>query len=208
MAITYTTTTVANPSGAQGSYPQRLVVGHEGMIADLQAFVSRSYTNESGAVVPFGHAVIIDSAATSGLGVKLPAGAAATGVLGLAVDSNTFEANANSSYQGTGVIPGTSKTADGRIGYPDKQIVNVLSKGVVYVYTVDAVALGDAVRLYHTDHASASSNGGYKGRFGKTAVAGKTFEVTAGARWVGAAAAGGIALLEIDIPTLTVSADT
>jgi hypothetical protein len=208
MAITYTTTTVANPSGAQGSYPQRLVVGHEGMIGDLQAYVSRSYTNESAAVIPFGHAVIVDSAATSGLGAKLPAGASATGVLGIAADSYTFEANANGSYQGTGVIPGTAKTTDGRVGYPDKQVVNVLSKGVIFVYSVDAVALGDAVRLYHTDHASASTNGGYKGRFGKTAVAGKTFEVTAGARWLSAAAAGGIALLEIDIPTFTVSADT
>ena len=207
MAITYTTTTVANPAGAQGSYPLRLVAGHEGMIADLQAFVSRSYTNESAAVVPFGHAVIFDSSATSGLGVKLPAGASATNVLGLAVDSNTFEANANSSYVGNSAIPGTAVTADGRTGYPNKQIVNVLSKGVVYVFTVDAIAVGDAVRVYHTDHTSASSNGGYKGRFGKTATAGKTFNVTAGARWVGAAAAGGLALLEIDIPTFTVSAD-
>lgn len=207
MTITYTTTTVANPAGAQGSYPQRLVDGHEGMIADLQAFVSRSFTNESNGVIPFGHAVLFDSAASSGLGAKLPAGNAATGVLGLAVDSNTFEANANSSYQGTGVIPGTSKTSDGRVGYPNKQVVNVLSKGVVYVYAVDAVAIGDAVRLYHTDHASASTNGGYKGRFGKTAVAGKTFNVTAGVRWVGAAAAGGLALLEIDIPSFTVTAD-
>lgn len=208
MAITYTTTSVTNPAGAQGSYPLSLTAGHEGLIADLQAFVSRSYTNESGAVIPFGHAVIVDSAATSGLGAKLPAGALATNVLGIATDSLTFEANANSSYQGTGAIPGTSKTSDGRIGYPDKQVTNILSKGVIWVYTAHAVALGDAVRLFHTDSASASSNGGYKGRFGKTAEAGKSFEVTAGARWLSAASAGSIALLEIDIPTLTVSADT
>ena len=86
--------------------------------------------------------------------------------------------------------------------------MNVLSKGVVYVYSKDAIALGDAVRLYHTDGASAASDGSYKGRFGKTAAAGKTFEVTAGARWLSACAAGGIALLEIDIPGLAVTADT
>lgn len=204
MAITYTTTSVSNPSGAQGSYPLELTNGHEGLIADLQAYVSRSYTNESSAVIPFGHAVIIDSAATSGLGAKLPAGAAATDVLGIAVDSNVFENSAESTYTSTP----TNKTADGRVGYPDKQMVNVLSKGVIWVYTADAVALGDAVRLFHTDSATAASNGGYKGRFGKTAEAGKTFEVTAGARWLSAASAGNIALLEIDIPTLTVSADT
>ena len=73
--------------------------------------------------------------------------------------------------------------------------------------TKDAIALGDAVRLY-TDGASAASDGSYKGRFGKTAAAGKTFEVTAGARWLSACAAGGIALLEIGIPGLAVTADT
>ena len=101
-----------------------------------------------------------------------------------------------------------AKTADGRVGYPDKETVNVMSKGVAYVYSAHAIAMGDAVRLFHTNSASVSSNGGYVGRFGKTAEAGKTFEVTAGARWLSSCAAGGIALLEIDIPGLAVSADT
>jgi len=203
MAVTFTDTNVSNPAGAQGAYPLSLTNGHEGLIADLQAYVSRSYTNESSAVIPYGHAVIIDAAATSGLGAKLPAGASATDVLGIAVDSNVFE-NAASTYTATP----SNKTADGRLGYPDKQMVNVLSKGVVWVYSTDAVALGDAVRIYHTDSASAASNGGYKGRFAKDAEAGKSFLITAGARWLSAASAGSIALLEIDIPTLTVTADT
>ena len=204
MAVTFTDTNVSNPAGAQGAYPLALTNGHEGLIADLQAYVSRSYTNESSAVIPYGHAVIIDGSATSGLGAKLPAGASATDILGIAVDSNVFENAAQSTYTQTP----TNKTADGRVGYPDKQMVNVLSKGVIFVYTTDAVALGDAVRVYHTDSASASSNGGYKGRFAKDAEAGKSFLITAGARWLSAASAESIALLEIDIPTLTVTADT
>lgn len=203
MAISFTATDVTNPAGAQGSYPLELTNGHEGMIADLQAYVSRSYTNESGGVIPYGHAVLFDSAATSGLGAKLPAGASATDILGIAVDSNVFE-NVNGTYDATP----SNKTSDGRIGYPNKQMVNVLSKGVIFVFTTDTVAVGDAVRIYHTDSATASSNKGYKGRFAKDAEAGKTFQVTAGARWLKAASAGNIALLEIDIPTLTVSADT
>ena len=203
MAVTFTDTNVSNPAGAQGAYPLSLTNGHEGLIADLQAYVSRSYTNESSAVIPYGHAVIIDGSATSGLGAKLPAGASATDILGIAVDSNVFE-NGASTYTATP----SNKTADGRIGYPDKQMVNVLSKGVIFVYTTDAVALGDAVRVYHTDSASAASNGGYKGRFAKDAEAGKSFLITAGARWLSAASAESIALLEIDIPTLTVTADT
>ena len=37
MAVSFTPTVVSNPAGAQGSYPLELTVGHEGMIADLQA---------------------------------------------------------------------------------------------------------------------------------------------------------------------------
>ena len=119
------------------------------------------------------------------------------------LETYVFE-NVNGTYEATP----TNKTADGRIGYPNKQMVNVLSKGVIYVYATETIAVGDAIRLFHTDDASAATNKKYKGRFGKTAVAGKTFQVTAGARWLKAATAGNIALLEIDIPTLTVSADT
>jgi hypothetical protein len=195
MAVTYTATTVASPTGAQGSYPQTLTKGHEGLVGDAQAYVARSYSNETAAVVPFGHLVIRDGSAADD-GVKLPAGASATDVLGIAVSTVAYE-------KGTDTV-----TAYSAEGYPAKERVNVLSKGVVYVYSAHAIALGDAVRVFHTDSASASSNGGYKGRFGKTAEAGKSFEVTAGARWLSACAAGGIALLEIDIPGLTVSADT
>ena len=196
MAVTYSESLVSNPAGAQGSYPQTLTRGHEGMLGDLQAYVSRSYRNETGAVIPFGHALLQNGSGTADASAKLPAGASATDIVGIALDSNTFEVNAD------------SKTSDGRVGYPDKETVNVMSKGVVYVYSAHAIAMGDPVRLFHTDSASASSNGGYKGRFGKTAEAGKTFEVTAGARWLSSCAATEIALLEIDLPGLAVSADT
>ena len=65
MAVTFTPTTVTNPSGAQGSYPLELTAGHEGMIADLQAYVSRSYYNQSGAAIPFGSLVATDNTPTS-----------------------------------------------------------------------------------------------------------------------------------------------
>lgn len=194
MAVTYSATTVSAPTGVQGSYPLTLTKGHEGLIADAQAYVARSYSNETSAVVPFGHLVIRDAAATDD-GVKLPAGAAATDILGIAASTVAYE-------KGTDTV-----TAYGAEGYPDDARVNVLSKGVIYVFSAHAIALGDAVRVFHTDSASASTNKGYKGRFGKTAEAGKTFALT-GARWLSTCAAGGIALLEIDIPGVTATADT
>ena len=116
MTVSYSETLVSSPIGAQGAYPQTLTKGHEGLIGDLQAYVARSFTNETGAAIPFGHALIRDGAA-SGDGAKLPAGASATDILGIAVDSNVFEINAD------------AKTADGRVGYPNKEMVNCLSKG-------------------------------------------------------------------------------
>jgi hypothetical protein len=74
------------------------------------------------------------------------------------------------------------------------------------VYSVDAIAIGDAVRFYKADYTGTTA-GAFLGRFGKTAVATKTIAVT-GARWVSETTAGGLALLEIDIPGMTYSADS
>ena len=166
------------------------------MLGNATAYTALAYENETGAVIPFGHAVLNNGSGTADLSAKLPAGASATQVVGIALDSLTF------------VLDDNAKTADGRKGYPAQKALNVLSEGIAYVYSKDAIAVGDAVRLYHTDGASAASDGSYKGRFGKTAVAGKTFEVTSGARWLSSCAAGGIALLEIDAAALAVTADT
>ena len=104
MTVSYTDTTVANPEGAQGSYPLAQTKGHEGMLADLQAYVSRSYRNETGAVIPFGHLLIQNGSGTVDASGKLLAGASATDVIGVAIDSNTFTIDAD------------AKTADGRVG--------------------------------------------------------------------------------------------
>jgi len=207
MAIDFTEAIVSNPEGVQGSYPLNLAIGHEGMLADLQAYVSRSFSNESGAVIPFGHLVSFDAAATTGLGVKVVAGATDLTVMGIAIDSFVFEGTTQSSYKANATPPGVTLTDDGRLGYSDKQMVNVCSKGVVLVKVVDAVAIGDAVRYLHTDLGTAATDGGYAGRFLTGAVAGSSAEITAGARWLSAAGAGELALLEIDIPTIAITAD-
>ena len=195
MAVSYTTTT-GSPAGVQGSYELNLTKGHEGMLGNAASYTALAYENESGAVIPFGHAVINNGSGTADLSAKLPAGASATGVVGIALDSLTF------------VLDDDAKTTDGRKGYKAEAACNILSEGIAYVYSAHAISVGDAVRLFHTNSASVGSNFGYAGRFGKTAEAGKTFEVTSGARWLSSCAAGGIALLEIDAAALAVTADT
>jgi hypothetical protein len=93
------------------------------------------------------------------------------------------------------------------VGYPDTQTVNVLSKGVVWVYATEAIALGDAVRFYGVDH-SGTVSGAYVGRFATTAVAAKTFALTGGARWLSETSGAGLVLLELDLPGVTFTADT
>lgn len=208
MAVSFTPTTVSNPVGVQGSYPQKTPIGHEGMIADLQAYVSRSYRNQSGAVIPFGALVMSDTSPGSNDPLAVELATAATGIVGLALDSLTFEgAVGPTAYVGAaGQYPGSAIDADGRMGYPDKQTVNVMSKGVALVYTTEAVTLGDAVRFFIVSHTGTLA-GSHVGRFGKSAVANKTVAITAGARWLSKASAGGLALLELDIPGATFAAD-
>ncbi len=203
MAVTFTATTVTNPTGAQGSYPLREVAGHEGMLADLQAYVCRSYRNQSGAAIPFGVLVQTDNSPTSNDALAVKIAEDATLIQGITVSSMTLEGVSGSSSYTPNPTPAYS---DGRIGYPNTETVNVVSKGVVWVYSATAIALGDAVRFYNADH-SGTVTGAYLGRFTKTAVANKTVAIT-GARWLSETTAAGLVLLEIDIPGMTYSADT
>ena len=202
MAVTFTPTTVTNPLGAQGSYPLVQVKGHEGMIADMQAYVCRSFRNQSGAAIPFGTLVMTDNAPTTNDAYAVEIASATTLIQGIAVSSLVTE---GTSLGGAYIPLPTPYYSDGRMGYPDKETVNVLSKGVVWVQSVDAIAMGDAVRFYKADY-SGTTTGAFIGRFGKTSVATKTIAVT-GARWLSETTANGLVLLEIDIPGMSYAAD-
>ena len=206
MAVTFTTTTVTNPIGAQGDYPLDLTPGHVGMLADLQAYVSRSYRNQTGAAIPFGRLVQTDNTPTTNdvYAVELASGVA--GIVGITIDSFTFEAVGEPIYVRDPSPIRTDANGEEHVGYPDKQTLNVMSKGVIWVHSAEAIALGDDVRFYDEDH-SATLDGADIGSFGKTAVATKTVKI-GGARWLSETSAAGLVLLELDIPASTFTADT
>lgn len=199
MALTFTPTVVPNPIGVQGDYPLEMDLGIEGAIADLQAYVSRSFRNQSGAVIPFGALVSTDNTPTTNdqFAVELANTAGLPLVVGLASHVNIFETSAGGTYP----TNPASVDAAGRPGYPNLQTVSVISKGVVWVYAVGPVALHDPVRYFGAD-ATPGTPGGYIGRWGTAAVATRTSRVTAGARWLSETAVPGLVQLEIDIPTL------
>jgi len=206
MAVTFTNIIVTNPEGVQGSYPQELVAGHEGMLADLQSYVSRSYRNQTGAAIPFGRLVATDSFPTSNDVYAVELAGGVNGIVGITIDSFTFEAVGRPVYKRDPSPIRTDAEGTEHVGYPDKQSLNVMSKGVIWVYTVEAVVLGDDVRAFIVDD-SGSTSGADIGRFGTTAVANKTVLI-GGARWLSETTEAGLALLELDIPASTFTADT
>lgn len=187
MALTFSVPATATPSpGVQLSYPLTMGIGHEGMLADLQAYISLSYTNTSGLPLAFGTLVSLNQAATAKSDLTITVVDKATDIIiGMNIDSNTFEGATGSAYQSSpGYYPGTSILADGRIGTPDSQTANVLTSGNVLVYSTDTLTtMGDPVRFYITD-ASASIPGAFIGRWCTAPVAGKTVQITQGARWL------------------------
>lgn len=207
MSVTFTNTKVTNPKGVQGDYPLEHVAGHEGMLADLQAYVSRSYVNQSGGALPFGRLLQIDNTPTTNDVYAVELAGGVTNIVGIAIDCYTFEGveAANTHYIGEPTWIRTDAEGEKHVGYPNQQVLNVMSKGVIWVYTVEAVALGDDVRAFISDQ-SGSTSGADIGRFGSTADAGNTVLI-GGARWLSETSEAGIALLELDIPASTFTAD-
>lgn len=199
MSVSFSQTTVSNPNGVQGVYPLIQTIGSEGAIADMQAYVTRSYRNQSAAVIPFGVFVTTDNSAATNDVFAATTATGPAGILGLATEVKNFEVGGTYS---TGAV-----TADSRIGYPIGQTLSVLSKGVVWVYAYEAVVLGDAVRFLKVAN-TGSNAAALLGRFGKTSVANKTVAITTGARWLSETTGAGLALLELDIPSAAFSADT
>ena len=207
MAVTFTNTIVTNPEGVQGDYPLELVVGHEGMLADLQAYVSRSYYNQTGAAIPFGRLLQLDTTPTTNDVYACELAAGATNIIGISIDCYTFEAveKANTHYIGQPTWIREDAEGEAHVGYPNEQVLNVMSKGVIWVYTAEAVSMGDPVRAFVADY-SATTSGADQGRFGTSAVASNTVLI-GGARWLSETTEAGIALLELDIPASTFTAD-
>jgi hypothetical protein len=209
MAISFTTAASATPnSGVQLSYPLKLTLGHEGGLADSSSYTSGSYQNTYGSPLAFGVLVAIFAGDTTGDQYAIgPVLSATDTIVGLNIDANVYEGATGAAYQARdGYYPNPAILADGRLGTPNLQTANVLSKGSALVYTTDVTTkMGDPVRFYIND-VSASVPGAFLGRFCISPVAGKTVLIQSGARWR-SAADNNIAVLELNFPTATYIAD-
>lgn len=189
MAVTFTTSS-GSAGGVQSSYALELTAALEGQFADIADNSVSTFVNETGAVIAYG-----------GLGVVNTAGSVGNSVKTIAATTDTVAGVVALTY-----VDETATDSNSRPGVKDDQTVNVLSKGVVAVYCVEAVDLTDAVRVYHSADTGVTS-GSFAGRFAATAASGKT-AVLGGARWVSKTSAAGIALLELNGPDFSLTADT
>lgn len=208
MPVVFTPTIVTNASGVQNKYPFTHDVANEGMLCDLANYNSRSYVNQSAVALPIGAMVAQDT--TGGYdynAIRLSTGATLN--QGITIDSLTFEgvSQGNTNYvSASGTFPGPSLAADGRPGYQPKHICNVLRQGTIWVYSTEAINIGDPVRFWDVDH-SGTVPGAFLGRFCKTLSATRTTLFTNGATWLTKTSGPGLAQLEINMVAATFTSD-
>lgn len=185
MAVTFTASGTASAGGVQQSYSLAHAALLEGQLSDIRDNTIISRTNETGAVLPFGNGVVYDSAGTGGLGAKTIAGSGGT-FLGVNVLTYVDE---------------TALDANSRPGAKATQMVNVASEGAVAVYVHGAVNPSTAVRVIHT-----ATGTKYAGRFNNASITGKT-AVLSNARYLTTTTGDGIAILELNGPSFTLTGD-
>lgn len=208
MAVSFTPTVVSNPQGVQGSYLQRMTLGQEGALSNLRDYSTETARNQAGAVIPFGVPVATDNTPTSNEVNAVDLAGGPTLIQGLALMANIFEGNDESAYVArSGQYPGSALAADGRLGYPNLQTITLLRRGVIWVYSTSAIAIGDAVKFFKADHSGTIANA-FQGRFTKTAAANVTITVATGASWRSETAGNGLVELAIDFSATTFTADT
>lgn len=190
MAVTFSGVSTGVTGGVQSAYALELTAALEGQFADIADNSIATFVNETDAVLPFGNLMVVNTGGTVGNSAKT---IAATGDTVVGVNALTY-------------VDETATDANSRPGVADEQAVNVMNKGVVAVYCTAAVDFTSPVHVYHTVNTGTTA-GSFPGRFAASGVSGKTAALS-GARWVSKTTAAGIALLELNGPDFTLTADT
>jgi len=165
-------------------------IGVAGQLANLRTEdvgdVKTATNEEASAGIPFG---VMVKQGTNDDGVKLLAGSGDAAVMsGIVVFASLYN------------IP-TQLSADGFL--QPGVTFDRLREGDIYVIVEDAVTPASPVHVRHTTSTD-EQVGGFRG----SAVAGKTFTLTSGAKYQSSAYIGDLAVLHIDINELAATADS
>lgn len=186
MAVVFTTSGSPAAGGVQQSYALALTALLEGQLSDIRDNTIGTYINETNATLAFGNVVVYNSAGTVANSAKT---IAATGDTVLGVNVLTY-------------VDETALDANSRPGVKDEQVLNVANEGAVAVYVTGAVSPTSPVRVFYS-----ASGTGYAGRFAHAFVSGKTVRLS-NARFLTSTAGAGLAILELNGPSFTLSADS
>ena len=185
MAVTF-----SGASGAAGGVQQTYALVHaallEGQLSDIRDNTIGTYINETGSVLAFGNVVVFNSGGTVANSAKTISGVTGT-------------------VQGVNVLTYVDETAldsDSRPGVKNQQVLNVANEGAVAVYVHGSVTPATAVRVIHT-----ATGVQYAGQFRSALLSGKT-AVLANARYLTSVTGSGLAIVELNGPSFTLTADS
>jgi hypothetical protein len=186
MAVTFTPSGTATAGGVQQSYSLELTALLEGQLSDIRDNTIGTYINETGAVIAFGNVVAYASGGTVANSAKTLGGTGET-VVGLNVLTYVDE---------------TALDSNSRPGAKAQQALNVANEGAVAVYVHGNVTPATAVRVIHT-----ATGVKYAGQFTGDAIANKS-ALLSNARYLTSVTGSGLAIVELNGPSFTLTADT
>lgn len=186
MSVIFSGVSTGSAGGVQQSYALELNALLEGQLSDIRDNTIASYINETGAVLAFGNVVVYNSGGTVANSVT---NISATGQTVLGLNVLTY-------------VDETALDANSRPGVKDKQAVNVINEGAVAVYVTGAVNPTSPVRVLYS-----ASGTGKAGQFSHAYASGKTVRLS-NARFLTSTTSSGLAVLEVNGPSFTLSADS
>jgi hypothetical protein len=186
MAVTFTTSGTASAGGVQQSYELQHEALLEGQLSDIRDNTIGTYVNETGAVLAFGNVVVYNSGGTVANSAATISGSSDV-VLGLNVLTYVDE---------------TALDSNSRPGVKAQQVCNVANEGAVAVYVTGAVTPASPVRVLYS-----ASGTGKAGQFSHAFASGKTVRLS-NARFLTSTTTSGVAILELNGPSFTLSADS
>lgn len=186
MAVTFSASGSASAGGVQQSYALTHVALLEGQLSDIRDNTIGTYINETAVVQPFGDLQVYNLAGTVANSAKTISGATGT-VLGVNVLTYVDE---------------TALNGDSRPGVKIDQVMNVANEGAVAVYVTGAVTPASPVRVLYS-----ASGTGKAGQFSHAFASGKTVRLS-NARFLTSTTGSGLAVLELNGPSFTLSTDS
>ena len=186
MAVTFSTSGTASAGGVQQAYALQQTALVEGQLSDIRDNTIGTYINETAVVLPFGDVQVYNSGGTVANSAKTLSASGDT-VVGINVLTYVDE---------------TALNADSRPGVKVDQVLNVANEGAVAVYVTGAVTPASIVRVLYS-----ASGTGKAGQFSHAFASGKTVRM-ANARYLSSTTGSGLAILELNGPSFTLSADS